>query len=79
MGTYMLPSITYDSDIYYIGYDFDHAGYEYEYCGGGRHALTCTTCGATSGSAVACIVRNDTCIVCGYYSGGIQIMSLGED
>ena len=76
-GQYYEADVYYDSTIVYFTYDAEHS-YEYEYCGGSRHVLTCTTCGSTSGSPTACIVRNDVCIVCGHDSGGFQIMSHEE-
>lgn len=68
---------TYESTIYYIEYTTHD--YEFEYYGANRHILTCTTCGGTSGSPEYCIERSDTCIICGHYSGGIQIMSMDEE
>ena len=45
---------TYDSDIYYIVYAIPCTSEQYEHCGNNTHILTCTQCGKTSGSAMAC-------------------------
>jgi hypothetical protein len=61
----------YDSEIWFIEYTTPHAC-EYEYCGNGKHILTCTLCGETSGSVMNCVYINGTCKQCGHYSGGTE-------
>ncbi len=77
INEYLAPSIEYNSAIYLFMFDFDH-DYEYEYCGGGRHILTCTSCGVTTGSAVGCIMNGNVCVACGFNSSG-GILSTDEN
>lgn len=71
-GEYFYYSqLTYDSSVYFIYYDTDHE-YEYVYCGtvGSTHyhIQTCTICGETTGSKVACSYKGTgtNCLVCGH-------------
>ena len=66
--------MTYDSEIYYIEYTIPD-DWAWKYCGNGQHIQTCSVCGDTKGSALACVYKNGstTCSLCGNFDDYIGL------